>query len=193
MSRVTGTNGISHTGGLNRPPVHERFLALGVFPQTRPSQTWHTEGNGHCGMRNGNAPLVTSSFLGVGGANRCREDLFVSRHNVQCPLLFSIHDLEEPLGMDALAHVWPLFLLYVPSPGSHSVQGVGAPPQSDSNSFALASNALATSTPVRTAMAAPTMQGHAITDRGDSLSSTLRAPGTLGLAREWCNLSKVNE
>ena len=39
-------------------------------------------------------------------------DLFASRENAQCPLFFSLMDVEAPLGVDALAHPWPNVLLY---------------------------------------------------------------------------------
>ena len=39
-------------------------------------------------------------------------DLFASQENNQCPLFFSLHDRNPPLGVDALAHHWPHTLLY---------------------------------------------------------------------------------
>ena len=39
-------------------------------------------------------------------------DLFASQENAQCPLYFSLSDVEAPLGVDALAHPWPDVLLY---------------------------------------------------------------------------------
>ena len=43
---------------------------------------------------------------------RARIDLFASRGNAQCEMFFSLHDLDAPLGVDALAHAWPHELLY---------------------------------------------------------------------------------
>lgn len=43
---------------------------------------------------------------------RAAVDLFASRENAQCPLFFSIRDPGAPLGVDALAHIWPPVLLY---------------------------------------------------------------------------------
>ncbi|KAK5930500.1 hypothetical protein CgunFtcFv8_026728 [Champsocephalus gunnari] len=43
---------------------------------------------------------------------RATVDLFASRENAQCQLFFSMRDLNAPLGVDALAHVWPSGLLY---------------------------------------------------------------------------------
>ncbi|XP_030584735.1 uncharacterized protein LOC115779969 [Archocentrus centrarchus] len=39
-------------------------------------------------------------------------DLFASEENAQCPRFFSLRDQSAPLGVDALAHVWPPVLLY---------------------------------------------------------------------------------
>ena len=39
-------------------------------------------------------------------------DLFASKENAQCALFYSIHGRDAPLGIDALAHVWPQELLY---------------------------------------------------------------------------------
>ncbi|XP_036007387.1 uncharacterized protein LOC118567149 [Fundulus heteroclitus] len=39
-------------------------------------------------------------------------DLFASQENNQCPMFFSLHDRNSPLGVDALAHPWPRTLLY---------------------------------------------------------------------------------
>ncbi|KAK5935334.1 hypothetical protein CgunFtcFv8_020703 [Champsocephalus gunnari] len=43
---------------------------------------------------------------------RAAVDLFASKENAQCQLFFSMRDLNAPLGVDALAHVWALVLLY---------------------------------------------------------------------------------
>ncbi|XP_034564504.1 uncharacterized protein LOC117830473 [Notolabrus celidotus] len=43
---------------------------------------------------------------------RAAVDLFASRENAQCPLYFSLSEVNAPLGMDALAHPWPDVLLY---------------------------------------------------------------------------------
>lgn len=42
--------------------------------------------------------------------SRAAVDLFVLRENTQCPLYFSLSDVSTPLGMDALAHLWPRVL-----------------------------------------------------------------------------------
>ncbi|XP_041961423.1 uncharacterized protein LOC121719692 [Alosa sapidissima] len=39
-------------------------------------------------------------------------DLFASRQNTQCPLWFSLGGDSPPLGVDALAHPWPVGRLY---------------------------------------------------------------------------------
>ncbi|XP_029909243.1 uncharacterized protein LOC115360460 [Myripristis murdjan] len=39
-------------------------------------------------------------------------DLFATGENSQCPLFFSLHDQNAPLGVDAFAHQWPHVLLY---------------------------------------------------------------------------------
>ena len=39
-------------------------------------------------------------------------DLFASRENTHCPLFFSMGRDDPPLGTDAMAHQWPLGLLY---------------------------------------------------------------------------------
>ncbi|XP_062286992.1 uncharacterized protein LOC133992289 [Scomber scombrus] len=43
---------------------------------------------------------------------RAAVDLFASRGNAQCALFYSLRNLDAPLGIDALAHVWPHELLY---------------------------------------------------------------------------------
>ncbi|XP_034567334.1 uncharacterized protein LOC117832353 [Notolabrus celidotus] len=43
---------------------------------------------------------------------RAAVDLFASRENAQCPLYFSLSEVNASLGMDALAHPWPDVLLY---------------------------------------------------------------------------------
>ncbi|XP_053173996.1 uncharacterized protein LOC128357652 [Scomber japonicus] len=43
---------------------------------------------------------------------RAAVDLFASRGNAQCALFYSLRSLDAPLGIDALAHVWPHELLY---------------------------------------------------------------------------------
>lgn len=54
-------------------------------------------------------------------------DLYMTSENMQCPLFFSLHNVDVPLGVDALAHVWLPFLLYAfpPSNIPHSIQGEG--------------------------------------------------------------------
>ncbi|KAK5890741.1 hypothetical protein CesoFtcFv8_014232 [Champsocephalus esox] len=39
-------------------------------------------------------------------------DLFASKENAQCQLFFSMHDLNAPVGVDALMHNWPPGYLY---------------------------------------------------------------------------------
>ncbi len=39
-------------------------------------------------------------------------DLFASRENAHCPMIFTLRDEDAPLGVDALAHPWPNALLY---------------------------------------------------------------------------------
>ncbi|XP_029968087.1 uncharacterized protein LOC115403361 [Salarias fasciatus] len=73
-----------------------------------------------------------------------------------------------------------------------SGQSQGASPHAGSDSSAVAGHALASgglSAPVGAAMAASPPQGHAVTGRGSSFSPTSGAPGSLGLAPEWCNLN----
>lgn len=41
-------------------------------------------------------------------------DLFALQENAHCPLFFSLSNVSAPLGVDALAHLWPNVLLYVP-------------------------------------------------------------------------------
>ena len=43
---------------------------------------------------------------------RATVDLFASRENAQCALFYSLRSVDAPLGVDALAHVWPHELLY---------------------------------------------------------------------------------
>src|SRR4029434_14520 len=38
---------------------------------------------------------------------RASVDLFASHDTAQCPLYFSLWELNAPLGVDALAHKWP--------------------------------------------------------------------------------------
>lgn len=40
-------------------------------------------------------------------------DLFASRENAHCSQFFSLQSVNLPLGINALAHVWPHMLLYV--------------------------------------------------------------------------------
>ncbi|XP_054870821.1 uncharacterized protein LOC111570364 [Amphiprion ocellaris] len=56
---------------------------------------------------------TTSSHrrAGVGPLQQSRGGS-VCIENAQCPLFFSIRDPGAPLGMDTLAHIWPLVLLY---------------------------------------------------------------------------------
>lgn len=44
-----------------------------------------------------------------GGVGQADGDLFVSQENAQCPHLSGV---STPLGVDALAHLWPNVLLY---------------------------------------------------------------------------------
>lgn len=87
--------------------------------------------------------------------------------------------------------------LQVPSTGSntpHSVQNEGTWPHADSNSSTPACNALASrdlSVAVRSALATPAAQGPAVAGRGDGVSPTPGAPRTVGLAREWLDLTAV--
>lgn len=39
-------------------------------------------------------------------------DLFALHENSNCPMFFSLKDVDAPLGVDALAHPWPRVLLY---------------------------------------------------------------------------------
>ncbi len=78
----------------------------------------------------------------------------------------------------------PVHISYLGSDIPHSVQSEWALPHTDSNSFALASNALAggdISAPVWTAMVTPATQGHAVPFDGDDISPTHRTPGSMGL------------
>ncbi|XP_041860863.1 uncharacterized protein LOC121652254 [Melanotaenia boesemani] len=43
---------------------------------------------------------------------RATVDLFASRENAHCALFYSLRSMDAPLGVDALAHVWPPGLLY---------------------------------------------------------------------------------
>lgn len=43
---------------------------------------------------------------------RAVADLFVSKSNMHCPLLFSMVRDDPPLGTDAMIHQWPPGLLY---------------------------------------------------------------------------------
>ena len=49
---------------------------------------------------------------------KARVDLFASKESAYCPLWFSLCGNEAPLGVDALAHVWPQGLLYAFPPTS---------------------------------------------------------------------------
>lgn len=69
MSSITGADGMSHPSSLTWLLVYEGFPVLGSLPQTGTCVSWHTEGDGYCGMRNGAAPLATTSCPGTGGAH----------------------------------------------------------------------------------------------------------------------------
>lgn len=87
-------------------------------------------------------------------------------------LFVSMWQLGTPLSVDALLHLATHPPVHISSFGSdttHSVQSKGAPPHADSNSPALASNALAgrdLSTAVQTAVATLTTQGRAVPGGG---------------------------
>ena len=49
---------------------------------------------------------------------KARVDLFASKESAHCPLWFSLCGNKAPLGVDALAHVWPQGLLYAFPPTS---------------------------------------------------------------------------
>ncbi|KAK5877986.1 hypothetical protein CesoFtcFv8_025441 [Champsocephalus esox] len=55
-------------------------------------------------------PMIVSLLWVCYG--RAAVDLFASKENAQCQMFFSMHDLNAPLGVEVLAHVWPPVLLY---------------------------------------------------------------------------------
>ena len=123
---------------------------------------------------------------------------FTSRENAQCALFYSLNSMDALLSVDALAHIWPHKLLHAFSPlaliAPNSVQSKGTRPCTDFDSATSASYAVAGRgilVAVHSALAAPTVEGPAITWGSDALPPTPRTHGAVGLAPEWLNLSAV--
>ncbi|XP_029975893.1 uncharacterized protein LOC115409064 [Salarias fasciatus] len=125
----------------------------------------------HCGsVRVERERAMSAVFLNTRSRCAARRGRARARLAVGPPICFS------PVGFD--------------SPDSGQSQG--ASPHAGSDSSAVAGHALASgglSAPVGAAMAASPPQGYAVTGRGSSFSPTSGAPGSLGLAPEWCNLN----
>ena len=126
---------------------------------------------------------------------RATVDLFASRNNVQCALFYSAQHGCSPRARRTSARLAARASVRFLSTGldtPHSVQSEAARPRTDFDSSALAGDALAggdISVAVRSALAAPATQGPAVSGGRDGLSPAPRAPGAVGLAPEWLNLS----
>ena len=120
---------------------------------------------------------------------RATVDLFASRNNAQ--LLSAQHGC-SPRGRRTSARLATRASVRFPATGldtPYSVQSEAARPRTDFDSAALAGGDI--SVAVRSALAAPATQGPAVAGGRDGLSPVSRAPGAVGLAPEWLNLSAV--
>ncbi|XP_029973330.1 uncharacterized protein LOC115407110 [Salarias fasciatus] len=114
---------INRHGGLRSRQLHmlARRLILWSSVRLRSLRATHVPGalNRGADLLSRGAPLYGEWMLHPALVEqvwarfgRATVDLFASRENAQCPLFFSIRDPGAPLGVDALAHVWPSVLLY---------------------------------------------------------------------------------
>nr|XP_054590865.1 uncharacterized protein LOC129154747 [Nothobranchius furzeri] len=124
-------------------------------------------------------------------------DLFASRSSKHCPLWFSLAEADAPLGMDALANVWPLVRLYAFPPfplilptlhwvrdSSHEVLLVARPAHEGLVS-------IASQSVERGAVAVAGEAGPPVSDGGEDLASVPRSSSAHGLAIEGCRQPPV--
>ena len=125
-------------------------------------------------------------------------DLFASRENAHCQLYFSLTEDDAPLGVDALAHLWPNVLLYafpplsLFSPTLTRVRDQGLSLIFDSPTVAVQTlDSGDSSVTIGPTLVPAAAQGPPVSGRGGDLPPPSRAGGSLGLARERLNLGTV--
>lgn len=114
---------VNHQGGLRSRLLHEmaRELLLWAHTHLMSLRAAHVPGIlnraadmlSRDGPREGDWRLHPQVVLQLWDRfGRAQVDLFASQDNTHCPSWFSMSDPPGPLGLDALAHDWPMTMLY---------------------------------------------------------------------------------